>query len=374
MGSKMRITFVLPGGGLSGGVRVVAGYAHRLHLRGHKVVLVLRRRRRSLKERVGILLREQCWPAEWVTGPCHLHGLPFEQRVIDSSRPVVDGDLPDSDVVIATWWETAEWVSRLSPSKGAKVYFIQHDERTAYSEHLGHFWPRIARTWSLPLHKIVVARWLKELVEPYDPVGSTICVPNAVDLAQFHAPPRSKQPVPTVGLMYSTTRFKGADISIAAFREAARLIPSLRLVAFGADEPEAKLPLPLGTQYFCTPPQGSIPRIYAQCDAWLFGSRSEGFGLPILEAMACRTPVIGAPTGAAPELLASGGGILVHPEDPMGMADAIRRIAVMDSNEWEAMSRTAYATATGWNWDRATALFEGALDAAVRCSEPKLVG
>ena len=31
-------------------------------------------------------------------------------------------------VVIATWWETAEWVAGLSPRKGAKAYFLQHHE------------------------------------------------------------------------------------------------------------------------------------------------------------------------------------------------------------------------------------------------------
>ncbi|MGC8714943.1 MAG: glycosyltransferase [Leptodesmis sp.] len=49
---------------------------------------------------------------------------------------------------------------------------------------------------------------------------------------------------------------------------------------------------------------------YSACDAWLFPSRYEAVGLPILEAMACRTPVIGTPAGIAPEMLSDGAGIL----------------------------------------------------------------
>ena len=41
---------------------------------------------------------------------------------------MTDVDVPDGDLIIATWWETAEWVNALSPNKGAKVYFIQHHE------------------------------------------------------------------------------------------------------------------------------------------------------------------------------------------------------------------------------------------------------
>ena len=70
------------------------------------------------------------------------------------------------------------------------------------------------------------------------------------------------------------------------------------------------MPLPRDTEFHLRPPQDRIRDIYSKCDAWLFGSRSEGFGLPILEAMACRTPVIGTPAGAAPELLGDGRGIL----------------------------------------------------------------
>ena len=47
-------------------------------------------------------------------------------HVLDRYRPVMDCDVPDGDVVIATWWETAEWVVELSSRKGAKAYFIQH--------------------------------------------------------------------------------------------------------------------------------------------------------------------------------------------------------------------------------------------------------
>jgi glycosyltransferase involved in cell wall biosynthesis len=106
--------------------------------------------------------------------------------------------------------------------------------------------------------------------------------------------------------------------------------------------------------------------IYAQCDAWLFPSRFEGFGLPILEAMACRTSVIGSPAGAAPELLADGAGILVNPEDPADMARAIVRVAEMSQAEWQQMSTCAYQRVAGYTWEDATGELEAVLQSLIQ--------
>src|SRR5213076_2618834 len=106
------------------------------------------------------------------------------------------------------------------------------------------------------------------------------------------------------------------------------------------------LKLPRDFELSIQPKQEKLREIYAKADAWLFASRSEGFGLPILEAMACRTPVIATPAGAAPELLASGGGVLVPPENPAAIAQAIEQICAMDNSSWRAMSDKALSTAT----------------------------
>jgi len=164
--------------------------------------------------------------------------------------------------------------------------------------------------------------------------------------------------------MYSIVPFKGCDISLRAIELARKNMPNLKLVSFGNRVPTRDLPLPPDTDYTMQPAQDRIKNIYAQCDAWLVGSRSEGFGLPILEAMACRTPVIATPTGAAPELTAPGGGQLVAMEDPADMAAAIERIVGLPHDQWRAMSDIAHHTATRYTWDDAAALFEAALNRA----------
>ena len=357
----MRVTFVLPFTSVEGGSRVVAVYAEKLAQRGHDVLVVsCRRRPQRLKHRI------KDWMLRAANGrfrarrlPTHFDHMPHLHRQVRGAGPIRARDLPDADVIVATWWETAEWVSVLPPSKGARVHLIQHDERIFSTDPQKR--QRAGATWKLPgFSRVVVAGWLRELGLREFGVESTL-VNNAVDTTLFTAPPRTRNPQPTFGLMYHERDFKGTDISLRAFEIARERVPSLRLKAFGPEPELQHLPLPPGTPLQVLPTQPKIAEFYRSCDAYLFGSRCEGFGLPILEAMACRTPVIGTPTGAAPELIAEGGGMLVAMEDPASMADAIVEMATMPLERWESMSLAAFATAQRHCWERATDDFEAVL-------------
>jgi glycosyltransferase involved in cell wall biosynthesis len=171
--------------------------------------------------------------------------------------------------------------------------------------------------------------------------------------------------------MYSQAHFKGCDIALAAFELAAKNIAGLELKAFGETTPSHPLPLPRNAEFHLKPRQKEIAAIYASCDAWLFASRSEGFGLPVLEAMGCRTPVIGTPTGVAPEALAGGAGILIKPEDVHDMAAAIERVSRMNDADWREMSETAAANARRYTWEDSSRRFEAALLAPAPPPRPR---
>ena len=132
--------------------------------------------------------------------------------------------------------------------------------------------------------------------------------------------------------------------------------------------PPDSLPLPPNTDFFHRVPDRELPTLYAACDAWLFATRIEGFGLPILEAMACRTPVIGTPAGAAPELLAQGGGTLVPPEDPEAMAQALVHLLLLSDLRWREISDAGHRTANSYTWDDAADRMEAALEQVLHAS------
>ena len=187
-------------------------------------------------------------------------------------------------------------------------------------------------------------------------------VPNGVDTEQFFAPPRTKNDVPTIAMVYSNSSFKGLPVSAAAIAKVQTVFPELKIVAFGREPPEnIKHPLP-NLEYRYLPPQDQIKDIYAKSDAFLCGSHSEGFGLPILEAMACRCPVVSTKVGVAPEVVEPGvNGYLVDPGDSDGLAEALIKVLRASPTDWQAMSDRAFEVAKDHNWDAMTDKLEAAL-------------
>ena len=352
----MKITFVSPPPNLSGGQRVVAVYADRLQARGHKVTVVAPRwQPPGFRARVRALAR-----GSWLSGvpePSHFDRMQAELRLVDHAGPVTDADMPDADVVIATWWETAFAVAALSPAKGRKFYFVQHHEVHSHlPRHIS------AGSYYLPLRKITISGWLRDIMADRYGDHDVALVPNSVDTDLFSAPPRGRQPVPTVGLMYSEIPFKGVDVALAAITRLRQTYPALQVVAFGIRPPSRQLPLPEGSRFFLRPAQEELRNIYAMCDVWLCGSRLEGFHLPPLEAMACRTPVVSTRVGGPMETVVVGkNGFLADVEDVDGLVDGLLQVLELPEQQWQRASDAALAQATSYSWDDAAALFEQAL-------------
>jgi glycosyltransferase involved in cell wall biosynthesis len=356
--NRVRITFVLPVVSMSGGNRVVAVYARALTRMGHMVKLVSPPpKRTALKQKAQSWLKGNGWPVYSKYRQTHLDDSEVDHRMLDRWRPVVDDDVPDSDVVIATWWETAEWVNALSSKKGAKVYFVQGHEVFPYLPV-----DRCRATYRLALHKVVVSDWLRQIMKSEYGDEVIDVVPNSVDKDQFRAEHRSRQKVPSVGFLYSGASIKGLDITLAALSIVRQQNPSLRLVSFGSVKPTAKLPLPGGTEFHHAPQQDNIRSLYGGCDVWVTTSRSEGFNLSAMEAMACRTPVVSTRTGWQVEAIKSGwNGYLVEIDDVAGVADGICSILSQSDEDWKTMSSNAYSTIAESSWSASAAMFEQAL-------------
>jgi alpha-1,3-rhamnosyl/mannosyltransferase len=101
------------------------------------------------------------------------------------------------------------------------------------------------------------------------------------------------------------------------------------------------------TGYF---PDEDLPTLYAGAECLLYPSLMEGFGLPVLEAQACGTPVVCSDRGA---LLETSGGVRlgVDPEDPESIRDAVLRL-LDDSDLRSRLSAGGIGWAGQYRWSR----------------------
>jgi len=92
---------------------------------------------------------------------------------------------------------------------------------------------------------------------------------------------------------------------------------------------------------------------YQAASAMLFPSLEEGFGLPVLEAMANGLPVVASQTASLPEV-GGDAALYVDPHDPRDIAEKVRR-AVEDSELREKMIQQGLARAREFSWQRVAA-------------------
>jgi glycosyltransferase involved in cell wall biosynthesis len=97
-------------------------------------------------------------------------------------------------------------------------------------------------------------------------------------------------------------------------------------------------------------PQSDLPKLYSGARAFVYPSRYEGFGLPVLEAMSCGTPVVTSSVSSMPEV-AGDGALLVDPDDIPGLAEALARV-VHDASLRQELSRRGQVRAASFSWER----------------------
>ena len=352
----MRVTFVLPFPYWTGGVRTVYEYSRRLRARGHVVDVVFPLVPYRFRVGRGGWRSARSWLAA-----CRrnlLHGAhPPRPPVTWSVRMVpriADRFLPDADVVVATAWPTAYSVSRLSECKGAGCYLIQHREIDSGTPE------RVDGSYRLGLFHIAASR--STACEMAGPRGVPIhgVAPGGVDAA-FWGAAQSREPRRGVLWSCSPLEHKGGADGRAALELVHRARPAARLRAFGFGRPPR---LPRWIEYVQRPTDAALRELFAGAEVFLYSSRSEGFGLPPLEAQAAGCAVVSTRVGDVTEFVRDReSGLLVEPRDSATMARAM--LALLDQPEWRArLACAGVAAAARHGWEPSTDSLEQALERA----------
>ncbi|HEX2312381.1 MAG TPA: glycosyltransferase [Thermomonospora sp.] len=272
-------------------------------------------------------------------------------RVLSRLRPDV---IEVSDK--ATLTVAASWARR----HGVRSVLLSHERLDAILA------PRTP-AW-FPLEP-VVDRWNRRLAAMFDAVVATSAfaaaefsrigapclhrVPLGVDLTTFHPLPRAQHSTVRLVHLGRLSKEKQPGLALATLRELHAQGLDVRLDIVGDGPQAARLKAVAETQrlpvrfHGHVPQRSEVARLLAEADVALTTCPVEAFGLAVLEAMACGTPVVVPDRGAARELVVHGAGVMAAPT-PAGFADGVRRVLALPEGERRAAAR-ARAERYPWN-------------------------
>jgi len=168
------------------------------------------------------------------------------------------------------------------------------------------------------------------------PAARVIVVPNGVDLGRFTpgaADPELRGGLglsaegPVVGYFGRLEHGKGPDVLVAAGECLQLKVPGVTLLVVGEGPlraPLARRAAAAGVRAVFAGQRSDVPALLRLCDVVAVPSRQEAFGRILIEAMACRVPVVASAVGGIPEVCDDGvTGLLVPREDPDALATAL---------------------------------------------------
>jgi glycosyltransferase involved in cell wall biosynthesis len=352
----MRITFVLPGvvAEPSGGAKIVYEYANRLAGLGHTVSVMHPRTWEPLHGSVQYL-KSLVWPlyVKATIGsaiPWMAVNPTVNQLLVPDLRPRY---FPEADAVIATFFRTAPPVNDLPLSRGRKFYFIQH-----YEDWAG---PReeVDATWRLPMHKIVISRWLQDISNSFGHGENTTHIPNAMDLEAFHITQPIDSRSKRIVMLASANPFKGTREGLEVLALVRKRIPEVQAVCFGTAKRDTSIPDWI--EYRELPGTKDLRDIYNSGSVFLQPSQAEGWGLTSTEAMACGCALVSTDNGGSRDFAHDGTTALVTPVgDVRAMASAIQTL-MEDEILRQKLAAAGHDYVQRYSWDRAVTAFEAAL-------------
>jgi len=366
----MKINFVLLSTAKNGGTRVIFEIANRLVERKHEITIISLDQPQhnwfSLKKEIKIEYPENKYFIPF-PGRRKIPFFAIFRKIFKVMNLPYDVDrikllarsIPEADITIATEFPTAQAV--FLSGKGKMFYYIQHDESTFSKDPIES--RKALSSYHLPLKHLVVAHWLKDLVESRTG-KEAIYLGNGVNLEVFK-PLDNKEKNTVMGFIRGI-EWKGEDDMLKAF---AILQEKNKDICFKIVDPKnllkkllKKLNIKLNNiEILKKHTDEELSSFYSSSDVFVFASHLEGFGLPPLEAMACKTSVVTTDCLGVKDFVINEVNALVVPtKNPEKIAEAVLKI-LKSSELSNKLIENGFQTAKEFNWNKVVDRLEIAL-------------
>lgn len=304
-----KIVFLFPGPGDTpcGGLKVICEYANHLVANGFQVAIVyagsLFWKKKSFYFKLTNCVR---YIQHKFSGTSCRKWFPLNKRVKEFfSFSLSQCHVPEADYYVASSPYTAMYLRDYKIPDACKYYFIQGFENWG-----GMTDEEVFATYRYPLNKIVISNWLAELVHSQGEECTVVY--NGFDFNKFGVdiPIAGKNRFQVMMLYHKMAR-KDCKMGFEALNMVKAHIPQLKVVLFGTpEEPDG---LPEWYEYYQSPPQALLRKLYNQCAIYAGTSQIEGWGLTVGEAMLCGAAVACTDNKGYLEMAKDGETALVSP-------------------------------------------------------------
>jgi glycosyltransferase involved in cell wall biosynthesis len=212
---------------------------------------------------------------------------------------------------------------------------------------------------------LVASRYVETTIREFYPDKDIARTPYGVDVEFWTPAPTDKQPGP-LQFIYAgpVSMRKGAPLLIEAWSKAELRDAELTLVGSWVLADSKRRALPRGVTWFPPCSWQALRERYRESDVFVFPSFSDGFGLVLLEAMACGLPVIASEASIGPEVITANCGFVTPPGDLDRLVELLRWFDG-HRDELPAMSRSARAQAERYTWSNYRSLIMRAVSKLV---------
>ena len=236
-------------------------------------------------------------------------------------------NFPNSDLVVATLWNTAPWAAALLHCGRARAaaYFLQDYEPWFFPEKDAAARARVRDTYPLIPHRIVKSDWLQQMLAADGYESHKIRL--GMNLGRFYPRDVNRNRPVVLAMARPGTPYRGFEPTLVALAQIKASRPEVEIILFG-DRTLDRQSIPFAYHdEGVIADQDRLAQVYSKADVFLDGSDFQGFGRCGLEAMACGTACVLTDVGGVNEYAQHEiNALLVPPRRPDLFAEAILRL------------------------------------------------